>query len=102
MRTEIKADLAAELDMVKLLVAGAVTAVFGVNLLLVSAVFALAGWMPGWLASLGQAALLLAARSSASRLRQLRLSRKPRSRGTAATRMRRAHEDSRHLWRGKA
>jgi hypothetical protein len=59
-RTEIKADLAAELDMVKLLVAGAGTAVFGVNLLLVSAVFALAGWMPGWLASLGLAALLLA------------------------------------------
>ncbi len=59
-RTEIKADLAAELDMVKLLLAGAVTAVFGVNLLLVSAVFALADWMPGWLASLGLAALLLA------------------------------------------
>ncbi len=52
-RTEIKADLAAELDMVKLLLAGAVTAVFGVNLLLVSAVFALTDWMPGWLASPG-------------------------------------------------
>jgi hypothetical protein len=59
-RAEIKADLAAELDMVKLLLAGAVTAVFGVNLLLVSAVFALADWLPGWLASLGLAALLLA------------------------------------------
>jgi hypothetical protein len=34
--------------------------VFGVNLLLVSAVFALTDWMPGWLASLGLAALLLA------------------------------------------
>jgi hypothetical protein len=59
-RAELKADLKAELDMVKLLVAAGMVAVFGVNLLLVSAVFALTAWMPGWLAALGVAALLLA------------------------------------------
>jgi uncharacterized membrane protein YqjE len=59
-RAELKADLKTELDMVKLLVAAGMVAVFGVNLLLVSAVFALTAWMPGWLAALGVAALLLA------------------------------------------
>jgi hypothetical protein len=59
-RAEIKADIAAELGMVKLLLAGAAVGLFGVNLLFVAAVFALTAWMPGWLASLGVAVLLLA------------------------------------------
>jgi len=33
--------------------------VFGVNMLLVAAVFALTVWMPGWLAALAVAVLLL-------------------------------------------
>ena len=60
-RAEIKADIGAELDMVKLLLAAAVAAMFGINMLLVAAVFALAVWLPGWLAALGLAGLLLAA-----------------------------------------
>jgi hypothetical protein len=59
-RAELKADLKAELDMVKLLVTAGVVAVFGVNMLLVAAVFALTVWIPGWLAALGVAVLLLA------------------------------------------
>ena len=59
-RAEIKADIGAELDMVKLLVAAGVVAVFGVTMLLVSSVFALTIWIPGWLAALGVAVLLLA------------------------------------------
>lgn len=58
-RAELKADAKAELDMVKLLVAGGVVAMFGVNMLLVAAVFALTAWMPGWLAALCFAVLLL-------------------------------------------
>jgi hypothetical protein len=58
-RAELKADVKAELDMIKLLVAAGVVAVLAVNLLLVAAVLALAGWMPGWLAALGVAALLI-------------------------------------------
>jgi membrane protein len=46
--------------MVTLLGAAAVVAVFSVNMLLVAAVFALTAWMPGWLAALGVAAVLLA------------------------------------------
>jgi membrane protein len=46
--------------MVKLLVTAGVVAVFGVNMLLVAAVFALTVWIPGWLAALGVAVLLLA------------------------------------------
>jgi len=59
-RAELKADLKAELDMVKLLVAAGTVAMFGVNMLLVSAVFALTAWVPGWLAALAIAVLLLA------------------------------------------
>ena len=59
-RTEIKADLQAELGVVKLLIAAAVAAVLGVNLLLVSAVFALTHWLPGWLAALALAGVVLA------------------------------------------
>src|SRR5262245_53840072 len=58
-RAEIRADVKAELSMVALLVAGGVVAVFGVNMLLVAAVFALTVWMPGWLAALAVAVLLL-------------------------------------------
>ncbi|HKQ62418.1 MAG TPA: phage holin family protein [Candidatus Polarisedimenticolaceae bacterium] len=58
-RAELKANLKAELDMVKLLAAGGIVAVFAVNMLLVAAVFALTVWMPGWMAALGVAVLLL-------------------------------------------
>jgi Putative Actinobacterial Holin-X, holin superfamily III len=59
-RAEIKADLQAELGVLKLLIAAAVAAVLGMNLLLVSAVFALTRWMPGWLAALALAGVVLA------------------------------------------
>jgi uncharacterized membrane protein YqjE len=59
-RAELKADVKAELSMVTLLVVAGVVAVFGVTMLLVAAVFALTVWMPGWLAALGLAGLLLA------------------------------------------
>jgi len=59
-RAEIKADLKAELATVALLVAAGVVAVFAVNMLLVAAIFALTVWMPGWLAALAIAGLLLA------------------------------------------
>ena len=59
-RAEIKADLKAEIATVALLVAGGVVALFGVNMLLVAAVFGLTAWMPGWLAALAVAGLLLA------------------------------------------
>ena len=59
-RAELKADLKAEVSTVTLLVAAGVVAVFAVNMLLVAAVFALTVWMPGWLAALGVAVLLLA------------------------------------------
>jgi Putative Actinobacterial Holin-X, holin superfamily III len=58
-RAEIKADLDAELGMVKLLIAAALAAVLGLNLLLVSAVFALTHWLPAWLAALGLGGLFL-------------------------------------------
>lgn len=59
-RAEIKADLKAEFATVALLVAAGVVAVFAVDMLLVAAVFALTVWMPGWLAALAIAVLLLA------------------------------------------
>jgi membrane protein len=59
-RAEFKADLKTELRTVTLLCVAAVLAVFGVSMLLVAAVFAIAAWMPGWLAALGMAGLLLA------------------------------------------
>ena len=58
-RAEIKADLKAELGVVKLLIVAALVAVLGLNLLLVSAVFALTQWLPGWLAALALAGMLL-------------------------------------------
>lgn len=59
-RAELRADVKAELSMVTLLGVAGVVAVFGVNMLLVAATFALTVWMPGWLAALGIAGLLLA------------------------------------------
>jgi hypothetical protein len=59
-RAEIKADLQAELGMLKLLIAAAVAAVLGINLLLVSAVLALTRWMPGWMAALALGGVILA------------------------------------------
>ena len=59
-RAELKADMKAELDMVKLLAAGGIVALLGVNMLLVAAVFALSVWMPGWIVALGAAVVLLA------------------------------------------
>jgi uncharacterized membrane protein YqjE len=49
---EVKANLEAEIAMVKLLVIAGVGALMGLNLLLVAAVFGLARVMPGWLAAL--------------------------------------------------
>jgi uncharacterized membrane protein YqjE len=51
-REEGKANLKAEFAMVKLLVIAGVTALMGLNMLLVAVVFALAHVMPGWLAAL--------------------------------------------------
>jgi predicted phage tail protein len=59
-QAEIRANIEAELSMVALLIAAGVVAVFAVNMLLVSAVFALTVWIPGWLAALALAGVLLA------------------------------------------
>ena len=59
-RAELKADLQAQLRMAKRLAIAAVLALLGINLLLVSAVFAMAHVMPGWLAALALGVLLLA------------------------------------------
>jgi uncharacterized membrane protein YqjE len=58
-RAELRADIEAEIASVKMIAVAAVGALLGVNLLLVAAVFALALWIPGWLAALGLAAVLL-------------------------------------------
>jgi uncharacterized membrane protein YqjE len=58
-RTELKADLQAQLLMAKRLAIAAVLALLGINLLLVAVVFALAHVMPGWLAALVVGVLLL-------------------------------------------
>jgi hypothetical protein len=60
-RAEVKADLAAEVAMIKMLAAAAVGVLLGVNLLLVAAVFALAHWIPGWLAALVLGGIILVA-----------------------------------------
>src|SRR4030095_1837353 len=57
-RAAFKADLKAELSRVTLLCVAAVLAVFSVGMILVAAVFAIAVWMPGWLAALGMAGRL--------------------------------------------
>jgi uncharacterized membrane protein YqjE len=58
-RAELKADVKTELDMVKLLAAAGIVALFGVNMLLVAAVFALTVWIPGWAAALAVAVILI-------------------------------------------
>jgi hypothetical protein len=58
-RAEVKADLETQLAMVKMLAVAAVGALLGVNLLFVAAVFALALWIPGWLAALVLAGVVL-------------------------------------------
>src|SRR5262249_15557286 len=58
-RAEVRADLEAEIAMMKLLAGGAVLVLLGLNLLLVAAVFALTAVMPGWLAALVLSAILL-------------------------------------------
>jgi uncharacterized membrane protein YqjE len=60
-RAEVKADLAAELAMIKMLAAAAVGVLLGVNLLLVAVVFALTHWIPGWLAALLLGGIILVA-----------------------------------------
>jgi len=59
-RAELKADLQAELGVLKLMIAATVAAVLGMNLLLVSAVFALTHWLPGWLVALALGGVVLA------------------------------------------
>lgn len=58
-RAEIKADLKSELTMAKGLAVAAVAALMGLNLLLVALVLALATRMPGWLAAVGVAVVML-------------------------------------------
>ena len=59
-RAEVKADIETELRMAKLLAGAAVGALLGLNLLLVAAAFALAHWMPAWLAALALGVVVLA------------------------------------------
>jgi hypothetical protein len=59
-KTEIRADLQAQLGMVKALAIAAVAALLGVNLLLVAAVLAVGFKMAGWLAALIIGGLFLA------------------------------------------
>ena len=58
-KAEIRADLKAELTTVKALAIAAVAALIGVNLLFVAAVLALALVIPGWLAALVVAGIVL-------------------------------------------
>ena len=58
-RTELRADLASELAMGKGLVVAAVVGILGVNMLLVAAAFALAVYMPAWLAAVLIGAVLV-------------------------------------------
>jgi hypothetical protein len=60
-KAELKADIRAELAMAKWLGVAALCALLGVNGLLVAAVFALAAYMPGWLAALLLGGLLIVA-----------------------------------------
>jgi fatty acid desaturase len=59
LKAEIRADLKAELTTVKALAIAAVAALIGVNLLFVAAVLALALVIPGWLAALVVAGIVL-------------------------------------------
>ena len=59
-KTEIKADLKSGLAMVKGFAIALVCALMGLNTLLVALVFGLAIWIPGWLAALIVAGVMLA------------------------------------------
>ena len=59
-KAELKSDLKSELTMAKLMGIGGIVAIFGIAMLFVSAAFALATTLPGWLASLIVAGVLLA------------------------------------------
>jgi hypothetical protein len=59
-KAEIAADLKSHLAMVKGLAAAAVCGLLGANALVVALVFGLTAWMPGWLAALIVAGVLLA------------------------------------------
>ena len=50
-RTELKADLASEVAAGKGLLVAALVGILGINMFLVAAVFALAAYMPAWLAA---------------------------------------------------
>jgi hypothetical protein len=58
-RTEVRADLAAELGVAKLLVGAGVGALLGMSVLLLAAVAGLASWLPAWLAALGLGVVIL-------------------------------------------
>jgi len=58
-RTELRADLASELAMGKGLAVAAVMGILGVNMLLVAAAFALAVYLPAWLAAVLIGAVLV-------------------------------------------
>jgi len=58
-RTELRADLASEVAAGKGLVVAAVVGILGVNMLLVAAAFALAVYMPAWLAAVLIGAVLV-------------------------------------------
>jgi len=58
-RTELGADLASELAMGKGLAVAAVMGILGVNMLLVAAAFALAVYLPAWLAAVLIGAVLV-------------------------------------------
>ena len=57
--TEVKADFQKELSMIKALAAAVVAGLLGLNMLLVAAVFGLALKMPGWIAALVVAGVVL-------------------------------------------
>jgi Putative Actinobacterial Holin-X, holin superfamily III len=58
-RTEVRADLAAELGMARLLAGAGVGALLGMSVLLLAAVAGLAAWLPAWLAALGLGVVIL-------------------------------------------
>jgi fatty acid desaturase len=58
-KAEIRADLKAELTMIKALTVAVIAALIGVNLLFVAPVLALALVIPGWLAALVVGGLIL-------------------------------------------
>jgi hypothetical protein len=58
-RTEVRADLAAEVRMARLLAGAGVGALLAISVLLLAAVAGLAAWLPAWLAALGLGVVIL-------------------------------------------